>query len=284
MHGRWGGGSRRPLPYLQPATPWGPASPPGPATPPRHATPGGCRAGVAPKGHPLPAESGFGGDPPAVPPHPGCAFQEGVPGGRMGNPQAGTGKGLTPDWGGSVPHPQKTPPSGGPQPPTPKMFTRFHHHNQGTPGLVSPGGWQHPKAPRVPLTGRGAAGWGAQPGARVRVSILLPPRDPPPRVPRALGPAWGGDTVDGPPRHTGQNSRSAGHCPTPAGDTPKPHPGAPRGCLSPPHPCSTSPHARGACPAAPPCPQGAGGPLQCPGEGDARRVGPYFPEGVRSTP
>lgn len=152
MHGRCGGAPAAPCPIYSLPPPGDLPSPGDLPLPPRHATPGGCRAGVAPKGHPLPAESGFGGDPPAVPPQPGCAFQEGVPGGgRMGNPQAGTGKGLTPDnatFGGA------------PSPPAPKMFTGFHHHNQRTPGPGVPGGLAAPKSPplRVPLWGCGLGG------------------------------------------------------------------------------------------------------------------------------
>lgn len=98
MHGRWGG-SRRPLPYLQPATPWGPATPLGTCHPPRHATPGGCGQGWHRKGTLCQQRVGSVGPPRPCPPTPAVLSRRGRRGGRMGNPQAGTGKGLTPGWG-----------------------------------------------------------------------------------------------------------------------------------------------------------------------------------------
>lgn len=157
--------------------------------------------------------------------------------------------------------------------------------------------WVQVMGPRGCGVGVGGGVTSAVP-VSVRPSCCLP-GIPLPGVPPSLGPAWGGDGMDGhppPPHFPGRRAKqpergALPHANRGGDDTPKPYLGAPRGSLSPLHPCSISPHARSSCPATPPRPQGAlggGSPSLSRvggwGGNDTRKVGPYFPEGVRSMP
>jgi len=180
-----------------------------------------------------------------------------------------------------VPPPQTTHTFGGP--PHPPNAHRVPSpqptHPAGTPSRVSPGRCQHPPAPPGGC-GVGGTALLCLGRARVRASVLLPPRDPPPRVPRSLGPTWGGDRMDGPlptlrpgaqqPERGALPHASQGHPQTPSGGT--------QGGLSPP-PTHAPSHPKRAAPAQPPLPvpREPGDPTSALGGGGRTRWDPISP-------
>lgn len=154
MHGRWGGAPAAPCPIYS-LSPPGDLPSPGDLPLPRDTPPRvGAGRGWHRKGTLCQQRVGSVG-PPGGAPHPGCAFQKGVPGGgRVGNPQAGTGKGLTPGWGWECAPSPDNATFGGPPAPRTQNVHQVH------PGRVSPRGWQHPKAPPAATDGPRGCGLG----------------------------------------------------------------------------------------------------------------------------
>lgn len=261
MHGHCGGGrGHRPPPYLQPATPGGPAAP----------GPGRGGTGRAP----FASREWVRWEPPApaVPPRKGVLG--GVP-----EPPSNWHWGAHAGGAVSVPCPQITPTFEGPPIPCTPNFHRVPSlpltHPSATPRV--------PAAPTSPPECPGMAGGSEGSGAGgtallhlgracVRVSVLLPPRDPPQSatIPGSnLGRGRDGQT---PPRTRGKAARAQGTAPRQPG-TPQTPMGAPGG-LSPPSPHAAS-HPVPAAPAQPPHPVPRG-PHWCPGRGHTRGV-PIFP-------